>query len=102
MLVRMLKTTTGCNDGIRAKVYEEGQDYELSESLSRSFLGQGVAMPVDCESNTSKVEVEAKVDVQPDAVSDEAKEEKSMVDSPENKAVNEAPENKSKGSKKAK
>ncbi len=43
MLLKMLETKDGCNDGNTRKTYHEGETYEFSEALGSNFLGQGVA-----------------------------------------------------------
>lgn len=45
----MLKTSSGSNDGLHVKEFKEGEIYELSESLSESFISTGVAVEVKHE-----------------------------------------------------
>ena len=41
--VRMTKTVKGSNDGILVKTYNEGEEYEVSQSLGRAFIAGKLA-----------------------------------------------------------
>jgi len=43
MLVRMLNTKVGCDDGLNPATYVEGEVYDLSPVLSRCFIMEGDA-----------------------------------------------------------
>lgn len=54
MKIKMLRSKMGSNDGITTKMYEEGQEYEVSESLAESFLGENLAEVVEGEEKADK------------------------------------------------
>lgn len=43
MRVKMLKTRRGASNGFTIKRYDQGEEYELSDSLALNFISQGVA-----------------------------------------------------------
>ena len=46
MKIVMLRSKMGSNDGVTTKLYEEGQEYDVSETLAESFIGENLAEPV--------------------------------------------------------
>jgi hypothetical protein len=72
--ILMSKSADGCDDGIHAKTYNEGETYDVSESLAKDFMSVNA-----CKLVSEK--------------SDEP-EKKSIGDAPKNKAK-QAPLNKS-------
>ena len=70
--IRMNKNAVGYEDGIHAKNFLEGQDYEVNDSLAKNFLSIDACVLVDGEP-----------------------EKKSLQDAPKNKAHKSAPKNKS-------
>ncbi len=46
MLVKMLKTVPGADDGITVSLYREGESYEISERLAKNFFLMGAAEAV--------------------------------------------------------
>lgn len=45
--VRMLESARGAEDGIQVKLYEEGEEYDLSPRLARIFISGGKAKEVE-------------------------------------------------------
>lgn len=68
MKIKMLRSRLGSNDGHTTKHYDQGEEYEVSESLGKAFLDEK-----DC------VLLEG---------------EKAVAAAPENKAIGKAPKNK--------
>lgn len=52
MLIKMLKTTRGANDGVTIASYEAGETYDLSETLAGAFLADKVAEHADAKPAT--------------------------------------------------
>ncbi len=46
MRVRMLETKRGASNGFTVRRYDQGEEYELSDSLALNFISQGVAKAV--------------------------------------------------------
>lgn len=46
MRIRMLETRHGCEDGFRVRRFEKGKEYEVADTLAKSFLAAGFAVPV--------------------------------------------------------
>ncbi len=46
MRVRMLETRRGASNGFTVKRYDQGGEYELSDSLALNFISQGAAKVV--------------------------------------------------------
>lgn len=46
MRVRMLETRRGASNGFTVKRYDQGEEYELSDSLALNFISQGAAKAV--------------------------------------------------------
>ena len=42
MLIEMIKTASGCDDGINMATYQAGQTYEISQDLAHCFITSGV------------------------------------------------------------
>lgn len=41
--IRMLKTAKGASEGHTVRTYEQGEEYEVSETLANDFVNDGVA-----------------------------------------------------------
>ena len=46
MRVRMLRTKRGASNGFTVRRYDQGECYELSDSLALNFISQGAAKAV--------------------------------------------------------
>jgi hypothetical protein len=49
MRIRMKVTAAGSEDGFTSSEYAEGQEYEVSAALAKSFVDAGIAEPVDAK-----------------------------------------------------
>jgi hypothetical protein len=47
MKIKMLRSKMGSNDGITTRMYLEGEEYEVSEALGESFVGEQLAEVID-------------------------------------------------------
>lgn len=45
--VLMLRNKMGSNDGTTTRLYNEGEEYEVSEALAASFIGEKLAELVE-------------------------------------------------------
>jgi len=43
MLIKMLKNSLGAEDGYTVKEYLEGNEYNISDNLAKSFIAKGKA-----------------------------------------------------------
>jgi hypothetical protein len=41
--VKMLRNKMGSNDGVTTQMYLEGEEYEVSETLAKSFIDENLA-----------------------------------------------------------
>jgi hypothetical protein len=71
--IRMLKTVSGCADGVHAKEYVAGECYDVNDSLANDFASLDACEAVGYEPESAKAESAA----------------------PKNKAHKSAPKNKS-------
>ncbi len=44
MIIRMLRTALGADDGYTVRTYDAGREYEVGSDLAREFLNSGVAV----------------------------------------------------------
>lgn len=86
MKLHMLKTVNGSSDGIHVSLYKEGEEYDISPSLAKTFLKHNFAVEVPAQAEPKTVIEE---------VIKEPKEEKEEKSSKKNvKSFRSAPENK--------
>lgn len=45
MKIKMTRDARGCDDGIHAADYAEGETYDVSDALAGAFIGDGAAEP---------------------------------------------------------
>ena len=83
MLIKMLETTPGSEDGIRVREYAAGLEYNMAERLATIFCD---VMKVADRVVISPIETFVKEEPKP--------EQKMVEDSPLNKAVSTTPSNK--------
>jgi hypothetical protein len=50
MLIQMLETRRGCEDGFNPRQYEAGKSYDVADMTARSFLRSGWAKEVTLDS----------------------------------------------------
>jgi hypothetical protein len=75
MKIKMLRSKMGSNDGHSTHYYQEGEEYDVSDALAESFIGERLAEAVAA------------------GKADAAPENKAIAKAPKNKA-DAAPENK--------
>lgn len=45
MKIKMLRSKMGSEDGYNTRYYEEGEEYDVSDALAKSFIGENLAEP---------------------------------------------------------